>query len=176
MPNDLIEPNVRSAHNRTRRILMAVAGSLVGVLILLLVGGLLVLAVTVEDWSRDLRSNFAETSDDASDPRLHPIRSRLSPAELADCVEKVLAPLPQWRQTARDAVAEGVELRLVRTTRWCRFLDDVVVRIETTPTGSTLHAESRSRVGRGDLGQNPRNLRELLEAVRDCIADSGDVS
>jgi uncharacterized protein (DUF1499 family) len=47
-----------------------------------------------------------------------------------------------------------------------RYKDDIRLSIKPADSGSLLSAESRSRVGRGDLGQNPRNLRELLGAIR----------
>jgi uncharacterized protein (DUF1499 family) len=57
-------------------------------------------------------------------------------------------------------------LHFVRTTPLMRYKDDIRVRIVPAASGSRVSAESRSRIGRGDLGQNPRNLRELLAAVR----------
>ncbi|MFM9066415.1 MAG: DUF1499 domain-containing protein [Planctomycetota bacterium] len=75
-----------------------------------------------------------------------------------------------------------IVIRLTRSTKLFRFVDDVTVRIEPLTPDSTdaaaapdrqqespqvrLQAESKSRVGRGDLGQNPRNIRELLDSLR----------
>ena len=39
------------------------------------------------------------------------------------------------------------------------------VRIVPNGDGCRLHARSQSRVGRGDFGQNRRNLRELFAAL-----------
>jgi uncharacterized protein (DUF1499 family) len=47
-----------------------------------------------------------------------------------------------------------------------RFKDDITVRVINRGSERVLAAKSRSRVGKGDLGQNPRNLKQLLEAVR----------
>lgn len=57
-------------------------------------------------------------------------------------------------------------VRLVRATRFWRFEDDVTVKISPAEGGSVVTAQSQSRVGKGDLGQNPRNLIELLGEVR----------
>jgi uncharacterized protein (DUF1499 family) len=52
-----------------------------------------------------------------------------------------------------------------------KYRDDIRVQIEPAAEGTRLSAESRSRVGKGDLGQNPRNLRELLDKVRPAAGD-----
>jgi uncharacterized protein (DUF1499 family) len=62
---------------------------------------------------------------------------------------------------------------LVRRTRLFRFADDVRVGCSGRQDGGgeTARAtfESASRLGRYDLGQNGRNLRELLGAVEEEI-------
>src|SRR5204863_3064005 len=94
----------------------------------------------------------------------------LAPAALADRVEVAVRPLANWKLISRLAQDGHVELHFVRSTRLVRFQDDIHVRIGPVPAGgSVLHADSRSRIGKGDLGQNPRNLRELLAAVRQSI-------
>jgi uncharacterized protein (DUF1499 family) len=151
-------------------------GAIVVIAILLIVGGLL---LTVDDWNRDLQLNHASTSEDANDPRLRPVLTRSSMEDLAGCVIGAVARLPDWQLVAQERDPDAIVLRLVHTTRIWRFQDDIVVEIrprDDGDNGATLHAESRSRVGRGDLGQNPRNLRQLLQAVRDCVGSDGRVS
>ena len=125
---------------------------------------LTIAALYVDDWRRDFTTNYAATSDDADSP-LAALRSDLSPDELANLTQQVVEKLPRWQLTQRDEGTGEVTLHFVRTTRLARFADDITVRISPDETGSILRAESRSRIGKGDLGQNPRNLRELLEAV-----------
>ena len=43
-----------------------------------------------------------------------------------------------------------------------RFTDDIVVVLRTEGDLTRVQAQSQSRVGKGDLGQNPRNLKELV--------------
>ena len=76
--------------------------------------------------------------------------------------------VPESLSVAEHAESPAIALHLVRSTRLIGFRDDVWVLLEERPDagGVRLHAESRSRVGKGDLGQNPRNLRELLGWVR----------
>ena len=61
-------------------------------------------------------------------------------------------------------------MRAVRKTRLFRFRDDVTARVYPDPDGARLDITSASRLGKGDLGQNPRNIEELLRAV-DRAAD-----
>jgi uncharacterized protein (DUF1499 family) len=128
-----------------------------------------VLLTHVEDWSRDLTTNVAATSDDADDQRLRTIRSRLSPGELAEQTVAAARTLPRWELAGQSRDNAAVELQLVRTTGLMGYKDDIRVRIEPAEGGSRLSAESRSRVGKGDLGQNPRNLRELLGKLREVL-------
>ncbi|MGF1472914.1 MAG: DUF1499 domain-containing protein [Rubrobacteraceae bacterium] len=84
-----------------------------------------------------------------------------TPQKLLTAVEKAIEELPRWSLQHSD----DEELSAVRQTRLFRFKDDVTVHIEQTGESSEALFESASRVGKGDLGQNPRNLQELLEAV-----------
>jgi uncharacterized protein (DUF1499 family) len=45
-------------------------------------------------------------------------------------------------------------------------VDDVRLTLTPGTDGTVVHAESRSRVGLGDLGQNRRNILELWRAIR----------
>lgn len=125
-----------------------------------------ILATHVEDWSRDLTQNYAETSPSARDNRLAPLEAPAPPAELAAATERAVKSLPNWRLESRRDEAASIQLHCVRTTGIMRYQDDIHVAITPHAAGSRLSASSRSRVGKGDLGQNPRNLRELLAAVR----------
>jgi uncharacterized protein (DUF1499 family) len=56
-------------------------------------------------------------------------------------------------------------VQATRTTRIFRFVDDISVLLEPAVGGTAVAARSGSRIGRGDLGQNRRNLAELWEAL-----------
>lgn len=141
-----------------------------GIAVLVVIALVGVLVGTIDDWSRDLNQNYAETSADSKDPELRPIESAVAPNELASATERAVKSLPRWEEAGRATEGEVVELHLVRTTPLMRFKDDIHARIEPAATGSRLTATSKSRVGKGDLGQNPRNLKELLGAVKAELA------
>jgi uncharacterized protein (DUF1499 family) len=84
------------------------------------------------------------------------------PKKVLAAAERAIARLPRWHVESRDADTLGA----VRATRLFRFKDDVALRAAPTPSGGTrLVLTSASRVGRNDLGQNPRNLAELLAVL-----------
>lgn len=46
---------------------------------------------------------------------------------------------------------------------WFGFIDDVVIRVDTTENGSKIDVRSKSRIGRGDLGVNAKRIRSYLQ-------------
>jgi uncharacterized protein (DUF1499 family) len=110
-----------------------------------------------------LTRNWADT-DEPGDPKVAPLELPLPLPEALAWVEKVIISLPRWRVEAVEREA-GV-IRATRRTRLWRFVDDVTIRLEATATGTRLHARSQARVGKGDFGQNRRNLLALFRALR----------
>ena len=83
----------------------------------------------------------------------------MQPDELMKIIEEAIDSLPQW-------TLEGSgEARAVRESRLFKFKDDVTFSVSASSTGSEVVFESGSRVGKSDMGQNVRNLRDLTEAV-----------
>jgi uncharacterized protein (DUF1499 family) len=85
----------------------------------------------------------------------------VEPHKLEGTIKEAVESLARWRFEG----SEGRKLHAVRESRIFRFEDDVTVSLSARGTGSEVVFESASRVGKGDLGQNPRNLRDLIEAV-----------
>ena len=135
----------------------------IGTVVMLLM--VLAVAIQVEDWSRDLSTNVAEADGNAKDICQRPIRAQNPPKEVIAAVKEAVAELPNWEWIDIDTQGNTTHITLVRTSTLFRFKDDVVVKVEGT-TQSMVYATSRSRVGKGDLGQNPRNIRTLFGAVR----------
>ena len=104
-----------------------------------------------------LKERDRPTSNSARAARTYPV----APGHLLPAVRRAVEGLPRWRLEA----AEGSEVRAVRKTRLFRFRDDVTARVRPDPDGAWLELTSVSRLGRGDLGQNPRNLGELLRTI-----------
>jgi uncharacterized protein (DUF1499 family) len=56
-----------------------------------------------------------------------------------------------------------------RRTRLFRFVDDIYLLLLPAHDSTVVFARSASRVGRGDLGQNRRNLGELWAAMEQRV-------
>ena len=121
----------------------------------------------VDDWSRDFSTNVATTSESTD---LKPLRLAITVDEAAGRLKERVAGLSHWVWVDQSRTAESiVVVNLVRQTTLFRFKDDVQVSISPdtgAASGVVLNAVSRSRVGQGDLGQNPRNIKELFAAMR----------
>ena len=126
-----------------------------------------VLAAQVDDWSRDLTTNEAHTQAGAADPELRPLSTDRDLDRARADVREVGAGLPGWTLETVDAAKDRIVMHFVRKTPLLGFADDIEVRIKDHGKTRTLTASSSSRVGKGDLGQNPRNLKELLGALRE---------
>lgn len=96
---------------------------------------------------------------------LAPLVLALTPADALSRVKQAVTTLPRWNIEAETAG----QLRLTRRTRVIRFVDDITLRFEPTDGGCQIQAESRSRVGKGDLGQNRRNILELFRAIQGAL-------
>lgn len=98
----------------------------------------------------------------ASTARTYPIAVQ----DLARATEQAVRSLPGW--TAARVTDE--EIRAARKTRIFGFTDDVTVRLARqgwsgASTNTRAVFTSASRAGLWDLGQNRRNLEELLAAI-----------
>jgi uncharacterized protein (DUF1499 family) len=112
-------------------------------------------------WYHPFTRNWADT-DQGDDPSLAPVDIPLPLAQALVHVEDAIRHLPRWRLESVDA--QHCTIHATRRTRIFSFVDDVTIRLEPTEQGTTrLHARSRSRIGFADLGQNRRNLKELLQ-------------
>ncbi len=131
------------------------------------------LVCRVDDWGRDLSTNSAETSPDAEDPTLRTLKLPAAPNEVAAAIADWAGRENAWvLKEITNEQEQGLVVALIHTTRWLGFQDDVRVVLAPSETGkaetgTTVDVTSQSRIGKGDLGQNPRNIRELLRALRE---------
>ncbi len=108
-----------------------------------------------------LGANVATLAPDSRLPELRPREHALGEEALLDALEEACRRLG-W-EAHRDPGDQRV-LRATVVTGLLRFRDDVVLRVEagTAPGTARVRGESRSRVGRGDLGANAHHLARLL--------------
>ena len=103
------------------------------------------------------------TPNSARAVRAYPVAPEPLLAAFRGAVER----LPRW--TLQSSGQN--EVKAVRATRLLHFRDDVTVRVHADGEHAAAELTSASRIGKGDLGQNPRNLKELLRAVDRETAD-----
>jgi uncharacterized protein (DUF1499 family) len=111
---------------------------------------------------RWLYTNVAATSADDPDPELRPVLLSISIEEGKEKISQSLCVLPRWTTSNW----EGHTLHATHSTQTMNFIDDVTVTVTPTKSGILVNATSASRVGIGDLGQNERNIKELLNALK----------
>jgi uncharacterized protein (DUF1499 family) len=101
-----------------------------------------------------------------------PTHPDLKPLELSINVTELLARIsatPMSRYSVERIDHQAQQIHLVRRTRLFRFADDVYLTWSEMPGGIRLDARSQSRIGKGDLGQNRRNILELFNKLRRLV-------
>lgn len=116
-------------------------------------------------WYDGLTKNWADLGPNAADPGLEAVELPVAPAEAVRRAASVIDGLARWSVVASDP--EAGTLHATHATRVCGFVDDIHLRFEPVPGGTRISGRSRSRIGKGDFGQNARQLRELAQALRD---------
>jgi uncharacterized protein (DUF1499 family) len=114
-------------------------------------------------WLDGLRTNRAELTVAAADPDLRPFAVSLAPVHAVTWAQDIIARWPRWRVVA--AYEDRGMIHATHTTRLWRFVDDIYLVFEPDSRGSLVSARSQSRIGKGDLGQNARNLRSLTRSL-----------
>lgn len=104
-------------------------------------------------------TNTAEISPDSYLPELRAPVLHISPDELFDLLTTGIQSFG-WEIVASDKTS--LTLQLVVTTSLWKFKDDIHITVIKQEHGSSLHAVSQSRLGRGDLAANSHHLQMLL--------------
>ena len=95
-------------------------------------------------------------------PALAGQRLAMPPAEALAAVRTAAEGLG-WTITTEDPAAGHLEA--TDTTRFFRFVDDIVIRVRPDGDASIVDVRSKSRDGRGDLGANAARIRALQTAL-----------
>ena len=72
--------------------------------------------------------------------------------------------MPGWTVVDSDPASGRIEAN--ETSRWFRFVDDVVIRVTADGSGSRIDIRSVSRQGRSDFGVNARRIRAYIESLK----------
>jgi uncharacterized protein (DUF1499 family) len=97
----------------------------------------------------------------ASTARTYPVQAE----RLARTVEEAVRELPRWSLTD----SSETEVRASRNTRFLGLTHEVTVRLTPSPAGTHTNTRaefrSASRIGLPELGQNRRNLDDLIAEI-----------
>ncbi|QDU73217.1 hypothetical protein Pan97_01840 [Bremerella volcania] len=140
-----------------------------GLLAILIVGPIVVLSLYVDDWSRDLTTNHAETRKSDPNPLLQPLVVPGDRDKATALVTDAIVKLEDWSIESITTEGKRTIVNATRTTKLLKFTDDIRVYLNDAEDGVQITVTSQSRVGKGDLGQNPRNIAELMSKVRERL-------
>jgi hypothetical protein len=109
--------------------------------------------------------NDVETGKTPQYPDLQVQRFPASEERVAKAARAAIVALPGWEVLGTGRGPGGSEVAAVARAPGLPLKYDVTVRIRRRSGATELTVRSRSRVGPIDLGQNARNIRELLAAL-----------
>jgi uncharacterized protein (DUF1499 family) len=125
--------------------------------------GILTMAVMVMLLAQWPAINVVETGKTPEYPDLTPRVYQAGAERVFDAALHAVGRLPRWSLIAYHP--ERGEIRAEARTRVFRFVDDIVIRVREQDGAAVVMVRSASRVGRGDFGQNARNIRALFEEL-----------
>ena len=118
-----------------------------------------------DNWKRDLTTNYAKLDSRSNDPLLRPLAIHGTPEVIADRIQQWVSQQSRWSIESRQQKDSVITMHLTRTSMLMRFTDDVQVQLVAEGDSTRVEAESQSRLGKADFGQNPRNLKELVRGI-----------
>ncbi len=122
-----------------------------------------IFACGVSGWDA-FTKNRAETSRNDPDPRMIPRLYPFAYETVFQMALDVAASLPRWRVVRHDIEKGRIDAE--RQTRLFKFVDDIEIHFSRdNPVAIEVNLLSKSRVGKGDFGQNRRNILEFLTAM-----------
>jgi len=115
--------------------------------------------------------NVVETGQTPEYPDVQPRLYLASRDRVSDAVLRAISRVPRWTLISRPGQED---FRVEAKTMLLRFVDDVTIRVAEQGGGTVVNVRSASRVGRGDFGQNARNIRAFfLELDRQMEVGAG---
>ena len=99
-------------------------------------------------------------------PAYPDLRERLydmPPDQTLQLAAAVASRIPRWKVVSTDRAGRVVHVEI--RTAIGLFTDDLTIHVHPEGRNSRVTIRSRSRVGRGDLGENARHIRALQTAM-----------
>lgn len=137
-----------------RRRLLTILGVAVGVVITAILVAASIWPVISE----------VETGETPEYPEIRPQYYTAEPGRVFDATRDAVESMPRARISSSNR--NEYRLECVRSSYVFGFEFDLTVSVESvTQFVTRVHVASRSRFGRGDLGQNARNIRRFFRAL-----------
>ncbi len=93
---------------------------------------------------------------------LETLRLEIPPAQAYERALQAARQMP-WEIVAENK--QDLRIEAYHKLPWFGFIDDVVIRVDTTDNGSKIDVRSVSRLGRGDLGVNADRIKDYLAEI-----------
>lgn len=98
-------------------------------------------------------------------PNIKPLFLNVSPGVAYHRALEAAHQMNWWKIQAADSLKGHIEA--TSTIPWFGFKDDIVVRIDTTNSGtSRIDVRSESRLGVSDIGENARRIRSYIAKIK----------
>jgi len=127
----------------------------------LIVGALIVAGAAAYAFTTWPTINDVETGKTPEYPDLQPRSYAQGEDAVLKAARAALDKLDRYTFVAAGSGPGGSEIQAVHQTRLLHFKDDVTIRVKRQGGATRVSIRSHSRVGKGDLGQNARTIREL---------------
>jgi uncharacterized protein (DUF1499 family) len=114
---------------------------------------------------RTLTHNVADTRDSEVYPDLKPRRYAAGLQEVFEALVRVIEGRERWEIVESSHEEREASVAAEVETKWAGFVDDLSVDLSVEGDEVVVHARSASRVGKGDMGQNARTVRELFDRL-----------
>ena len=107
--------------------------------------------------------NVVETGMTPEYPDIQPRSYPAGVSQVFDATLHAVDRMPRW--TFVSYHQDSGEIRAEARSLVLRFVDDVVIRVRPQRASAVVTIRSASRIGRGDFGQNARNIRAFFEEL-----------
>lgn len=107
--------------------------------------------------------NVVETGKTPEYPDVLPRTYGAKPDIVFDAALHAIQRLPRWALLSQHPDTGGI--RAEASTRLFRFVDDVSILVREEEGKAVVSVRSASRVGKGDFGQNARNIRAFFDEL-----------
>lgn len=107
--------------------------------------------------------NVVETGKTPEYPEVVPRVYEAKREAVFDAALHAIQGLPRWSLVSYRL--ESGEIQAEATSRIFRFVDDVAIRLRDEGGKTVVSVRSASRVGKGDFGQNARNILAFFDEL-----------